>query len=132
MRYGTIGTVAAIVTAFLLGACSPAGQAFNPQAKSAGITDVSIEFTDEGKIKSARIRDGKEKDSVAWDVDLTKMTLKYAASSVKAFEGQGFRAEVEKIVSNNLSDTVKTTLGEGGIATIVNTVVDAFKTSAAQ
>ena len=102
--------IAALALAGLLFAGCTQLPGINKQGH-AGITDVKIEFTMvDGKpvLTGARWVDGKEKQNVALRANVEKGTFSYTATNVEAFEGQAFRAEVEKVLAENQGKAVET------------------------
>ena len=88
------------LTAAPLAGCAGAGLfGSNPQGH-AGLTDVTIGFSDAGKIKSVHWIDGKEKQGVRLKADLNTGEVTYSATKVAAFEGFKDRADVEKYVAD--------------------------------
>lgn len=89
----------ALVAAFFVTACAGNLPGVSQQGK-AGVTDWEVSFNEEtGQVEHARIIDGKEKADVAFKVDLKAGTATYSAKEVKAFDGQAFRAELEKVLA---------------------------------
>ena len=90
----------------------------NPQQFS-GLNHLHIEYYDTGSPRSVEVWGGKEQEAVS--VEVTKAdgtSAKYSASGVKAFEGQSFRAEVEKLVAEELGEVVPSLVD--GFITLVN------------
>lgn len=90
----------------------------NPQGY-AGITKATVEFED-GKLVSAVIWDGKEKQDVALDIDLNAGTASYSASGSQAFQAHALRAQVEGAVAEKLADAAPEV-----VASVVDAVVKA-------
>ncbi len=78
---------------------------WNPQ-NNAGMTNVHIEYGEDGAIKDVRWIDGKEKQDVLLEVNLKKGTLRYSATGIEAFPAFTTRAEVEKWVAEKFADAI--------------------------
>lgn len=88
--------------------------------ENAGLSDWRIDFED-GKPKSVRIIDGKEKADVTFEVDLNAGKASYSASDVRAFDGQKFAADVAKVQANEQGQTIRE-IAPGAIDGIVDLV----------
>lgn len=112
----------AVTAAFAMSACT------TPESvESAGLSDWQVEFTNDGKPKSFRIKDGKEKANVSFSVDLQSGRAEYSATDVRAFDGQAFAAEVAKVQANEQGQTLRD-VAPGAI----NGIVDLAKSWLAQ
>lgn len=83
-----------------------------------GISDWTVEFSEEGKPTKVRILDGKEKADISFKVDLETGKAEYRASDVKAFDAIRFAAELGAIQANEQGQTLRE-VAPGAISEIV-------------
>jgi len=92
----------------------------------AGITKATVEVCQKGEAApyfcGAEIIDGKEKASVSLDIEKPDgWKVHYAATEVKAFDGQKARAAVEQAISADLSKAFPDTVEK-----ITKALIDVF------
>ncbi len=114
-----------------LNACSftgPAGEVVDETygygpPNYAGINQAWVDFNGDGK-PDAIFTGGKEQGSIKISGQLPSgQPFTYEATEVKAFNGQAFRAEVEKIVAEANATTVQAITPE--LADVVTAIVEA-------
>ncbi len=111
----TFLTALALVAGVSLSACSftgPTGQqvdeiyGYGPP-NYAGINQAWVDFNGDGK-PDAIFTGGKEQGSIKISGHLPDgQPFNYEATDVRAFDGQGFRAELEKIIAQQNAETVQ-------------------------
>ncbi len=111
----------AVLVAFAMSGCT------TPESvDQAGLSDWRVEFTEDGRPKSIRIKDGKEKADVTFKVDLQTGKAEYSATDVKAFDGQALAAELAKVQANEQGQTLRE-IAPQAIPAIVDLVREALQ-----
>jgi len=112
--------LAACLALAALTACAGSELGLNPQG-DAGLTNVRVNFNEDGTIEELRWIDGKEKSNVAMKADLKAGTFEYTASDVAAFEAFKSRAEVETYVASKWPEIAPDI--RGGITDLISALM---------
>lgn len=101
-----------VCMALTLSACAGAIP-WNKQ-NNAGLSDVRVDWTEveqadgQGQgtaVTGFRVIDGKERGAVSFEVEFSDGTvLNYASTDEKAFEGQALRADIEKVIAEQIGE----------------------------
>ena len=97
----------------------------DPQQGS-GQSHAVVKFSDTGKPTLLEITDGKERGSVALSGKIgEKLKFSYAASDVRAFDGQALRARLEEVVAREVGESWRE-IAPGVVDALTRAAIDVF------